>query len=161
MAEFTVAALADKPDMADICAAWSYGEWGCHIPGTTLEQFRMNYKERAQHKDRLPLVGVGYVGNVAAGMISLKEKDHPDKPDLKPWVGSLFVHRRFQRTDLALAMYQWLEAQAKDIFGFKNLYTFTCRSTEVYESLGWKRIGMVRDTTGLHPEGEPLLMKSL
>jgi GNAT superfamily N-acetyltransferase len=161
MVDFTITALADRPDMSDICAAWSFSEWGCHIPGLTFDEVRQNYRDRAQYKDRLPLVGVGLVDGVPGGMISLKENDHPDRADLKPWVGSLFVHRRFQRTGLALAMYEWLEKQAKDIFDFKTLYTFTCRSTKAYESLGWKKIGVVRDTTGFHAEGEPLLAKAL
>ncbi len=161
MVDFTVTALADKPDMADVCAAWSYGEWGCHIPGMTLEKVRQNYRDRAQYKDRLPLIGVGFVGDAIGGMISLKETDHPDRPDLKPWVGSFFVHRRFQHTGLAMALYEWLEKQARDVFKFDALYTFTCRSTKAYENGGYEKIGMVRDTTGLHPEGEPLLRKWL
>jgi GNAT superfamily N-acetyltransferase len=160
MPDFMVTALADRPEFADTCAAWSFGEWGCHIPGLMLEQVQKNYWERAQYKDRLPLIGVGLVDNKIGGMISLKDADHPDRGDLKPWVGSLFVHRRFQRTGLALALYQWLEQQAK-MLGFEKLYTFTCRSTTVYESIGWEVIGKVRDTTGLHEDGEPLLMKTL
>lgn len=161
MVSFTITTLSDRPDISDVCAAWSFSEWGCHISGLTLDQTRKNYHDRAQQKDQLPLVGVGFVNEIPAGMISLKEHDHPDRTDLTPWIGSLFVHRRFQRTGLAMAMYQWIEKQAKDVFGFERLYTFTCRSTKAYESLGWNRIGMVRDTTGFHPEGEPLLMKPL
>ena len=161
MVDCTVTMLADRPDTADICAAWSYAEWGCHIPGITLQQTRKNYHDRAQYKGKLPFVGIGFVDDVPAGMISLKESDHPDRPDLKPWVGSLFVHRRFQRTGLAQLMYSWLETQARDTFHFAELYMFTCRSTAAYENMGWRKIGTVRDITGLHPQGEPLLMKPL
>ncbi len=163
MADFTIVPLSEKPEFADICAAWSFGEWGCHIPGLTIEQTQKNYRERATYLDRLPFVAIGETNGKAAGMISLKESDHPDRQDITDglWVNSLFVHRRFQRTGLAQHLYEFLEKVAKERFKAKKLYTFTCRATTAYESMGYKKIGMVRDTTGFHPQGEPLLMKTL
>lgn len=149
--------LHEKPEFAETCAAWSFSEWGCYVPGLTLESSIQSYKDRAQNKNKLPFVLLALENDkIMTGMISLKLDEHLDRPDLNPWVGSLIVHRRFQGRHVAEQLFEELKKVARNKFGFEKMYLFTCRSGKGYELAGWKHIGMVKDPMGFHSQGEKL-----
>jgi hypothetical protein len=161
MPDIRIIPLAERPEFADTCAAWSYAEWGCHIPDMTLKKTCENYRERAISEKKLPLTAIALCGQKIAGMLTLKEYDHPDRRDLRPWVNSLYVHTYFRNIGVVEKLYNWIETKARDTFGYSCLYTFTGRSSKVYEEYGWSNIGRIRDTMGLRAEGDHLLKKVL
>lgn len=153
--------LSEKPEAADICAAWSFGQWGCYLPGATLDGWKETYRQRARLKNRLPFFAVACVQGHVAGMISLKECDNDARKDLTPWVGSLYVHPFFRGRKIMEKLSAYIEGVAKNTFGFSVLYGFTGRSTAAYEKMGWEIIDRLPDPMGFHPDGEPLMRKTL
>ena len=93
-------------------------------------------------------------------MIRLKKDDHPDRPDLSPWLGTLYVHSFHRKQGLAACLCRWVEDRARNDYGFRQIYLFTHNAEKFYERLGWARIGDVRDPMGLGPP-EALMMKVL
>jgi GNAT superfamily N-acetyltransferase len=160
MLDFTIIPLSERPELADICAAWSFSEWGCQIEGRTLEATMRGYRESLQGNG-LPISWIAFCDRRPAGAIRLKKDDHPDRTDLNPWLGSLFVHPLFRKRGIAKALCLHLEDKAKNKYGFKKLYLFTPDAETLYEKIGWRRIGKIKDPMGLHKEEEVLMEKTL
>ena len=141
--------LSEKPEFAETCAAWSFGEWGCNLRNDSLNQSIARYKERAANTDKIPRTWVGMKGDKIAGMVSLVACDHEDRKDLTPWLASMYVHRTFRRQGCASQLIQHLHKKAKEL-GFSRLYLFTPDAMALYEKNGWRIIGQVRDPRGIH-----------
>ncbi len=149
MSDFAIHPLHEKPERAEVCAAWSYGEWSAYLETASLENSVKGYKDRAKNKDKLPLTWLGYEGKNMIGMVSLKENCHEDYKELTPWLGSLFVHPYFRRKGYGSALIQHIHAKAKEM-GFHHLHLFTSDKTSLYEKNGWKKTAEIRDPMGLH-----------
>jgi N-acetylglutamate synthase-like GNAT family acetyltransferase len=148
--------LSERKDLAPVCAAWSYSEWGCHLSGRSLEQVIRSYQKRAENKINMPLAWVCLVEDKPAGMISLKLDDHPDRKDLFPWLASLFVHPSFRNNGIAKNLFQPVMHEAKKL-GYKKLYLFTETAQNLYAKLGFRQIGTVADPRGINPHGDILM----
>lgn len=152
--------LKERPEMADVCAAWSFAEWGCMMEGRTLEASVQGYRNSLKN-DNLPVSWVAFCEGKPAGSIRLKLNDHPDITDLNPWLASVFVHPLFRGHGLAKALCLHLEDRTRNEYGFEKLYLFTTTAEKLYSSIGWKRTGTVRDPVWSRPEGAALMEKSL
>lgn len=145
MDSLTLSPLADCPDMIEVCAAWCFGEWGCHNGGT-LSRYIDHYKAAAQHTDDKTWVGM--VGDKAAGMISLLRDDHPDIKHLTPWMASFYIHGDFRGKGLAGHFIRHLEDEAIKA-GHKTIYLYTPHSRALYEKHGWETFDYARDPAGM------------
>lgn len=155
MDDLQIVPLYEKPEFASTCAAWSFGQWGCHYDNKTLENSIKNYELRASNTETLPLTWIGIINEKIVGMISLVECDHEDRKDLTPWLASMFVHPDFRRKGYASKLIQHLHENAKKL-GFNTLYLFTPDMKVLYDKNGWTQIGTVRDPRGFH-ENETLM----
>ena len=161
MAQFNIIPLAEKPELVDCCAAWSYGEWGSQVATRSLMQVYEDYKTSIQG-DALPVTWVALTDEgKPVGMARLKKNDHIEREDLKPWLGSLFVHPRYRGQGLSDKLCTHVETAARDTYGFDRIYLFTGTAEELYKKRGYERIGTVTDRSGFHKNGEPLMMKML
>lgn len=152
--------LTDRPDLADLCAGWSFAEWGRHIEGRSLEQSRQRYRDTAAGRYEFPRTWVALADEKSVGMISLKMEDHPDRQDLSPWLATLFTLPEYRAQGTGSALCRRLETEAKEACGFSQLHLFTPVET-FYKRLGWHTIGTVRDPAGIHKDGESLMTKIL
>lgn len=155
-----ILSLKERPEYVDTCAAWSFGEWGCHIEGATLARSCERYKHSMQHEG-LPKTWIALKADKIAGIISLRETDHPNITDYGPWLASLFVHPAFRGQGIGKRLCCHLEGQAKKRFGFRKLYLFTHDADGLYKSLGWQEMGRVPDPKGISAQGEILMEKVL
>lgn len=158
---FKIIPLKDMPQFADACAAWSYGEWSSQVSGRRLDSVIDRYRRTAQNDNQLPMTWVAVSDNRPAGMISLKNEDHPVRTDLYPWLASVFVHPEYRGRGLARALIETATAQARDVFNVTKIYLFTHTAPDLYEKCGFNRIGIVADPAGIRPEGDILMMKEL
>ena len=149
MSALEIFPLNKRPELAETCAAWSFGSWGCHIETYSLEKSIDGYAKRAANTNEIPLTWVGMIDKDIVGMISLVECDHDDHKDLSPWLASMFVHPDFLRKGYASKLIQHLHKEAKDL-GYEHLYLFTPDMMDLYEKQGWKVTGKVRDTRGFY-----------
>jgi N-acetylglutamate synthase-like GNAT family acetyltransferase len=159
MNELSIISLTERPEHAETCAAWSFGEWGCHTPGNRLDKVIERYQKSSGSKE-LPATWIAVTEDKIAGMVSLKMNDHPDRTDIHPWLASLFVHPFFRRRSIAKHLCCHIEHCARSEYGHDELYLFTPLE-DFYVSMGWENIGTVRCTRGLYPQGEILMRKAL
>ena len=148
MSQLEIYPLSEKPEYAPTCAAWSFGSWGCHLEEASLQKSLTGYKERSENADKIPLTWIAILNKKVTGMVSLVINDHPDHPELSPWLASMFVHPEFRKKGYASQLIQKLHAEAKNL-NYKKLYLFTPDAEKLYEKNGWKIIGQVRDPMGL------------
>ncbi len=158
---FSIVKLSEKPKFADVCAAWSFGEWGSQIADRTLEQNLVRYRGTASQTDKLPLTWVIIVNDRPAGMISLKDNDHPDHNDLSPWLASLYIHPEYRGRGFAAKLIEHVENFAKTELKIQHLYLFTHTANELYKKQGWIEVKNIRDPSGMRPEGDTLFKKEL
>ena len=158
---FSILPLYKRPEFAEVCAAWSFGEWGCQIKnGRGLLEIFSDYKDSIKD-NQLPLTWVAiHKTKNPIGMVRLKKNDHADKPDLTPWLGTLFVHPKFRGQGVASALCKHAEKTAKDM-GYAQIYLFTGSSEDMYRKRGYTVIEYVEDSMGFQLKGEPLMMKTL
>ena len=161
MADFTIIPLAERPELVDSCAAWSYGEWGSQIPTRSLMKVYEDYKASIRG-DSLPMtwVAVNETGR-PIGMVRLKKNDPIEREDLSPWLSSLYVHHRYRGKGLARQICAYIEGVAKNTYGFDTLYLSTGSGQKLCEKLGFEKIDTVPDRTGFHKAGRAVMMKKL
>lgn len=151
--DYDIRPLHDCKDLAPLCAAWSYAEWGCLEDGRrSLQEVVEEYGRRANNADGLPRTWLSLVEGKPAGMISLKQHDHEQVRDLTPWLASLFVHPAFRGRGIARELCLRMVREAK-IRGFSRLYLYTATDRALYRELGWRPICFLPDPIGLSAEG--------
>ncbi len=159
--DFTIVPLSEKPEFADCCAAWSFGEWGSQTIDAGIDRTIRRYRDTAGRTGGLPATWVAVVNDHPAGMASLKADDHPDETVLSPWFASLFVHPLYRGMGLARTLLSHVETEAKKTFGYSRLYLYTGNAVSLYELQGWKKMRNVRDPMGIMPDGDVLMYKEL
>lgn len=156
-----IISLSEKPEFADTCAAWAFGQWGSQYGTGSLEKTIERYRRTAQKSGVLPATWIAMRLGKPAGMISLKIDDHPDLPDIHSWLASLFVHPEHRGQGIAHLLIERLEKEAKDSFGLTTLSLYTSGASDLYVTHGYEGIKQVRDPSGLHPHGDLLMKKDL
>lgn len=163
MGRYNIINLSKKPDLADTCSAWSYGQWGCLLPenwGVTLTNSVENYKNRSQSTE-LPQTWVCLRGNDCIGMVSLKDMELEDYKHLSPWVGSLYVHPYYRGQGIGQSLMLRAEEEAKKL-RYNFLHLFTSDAEDYYKRIlvGWDELTRFPDP--IKPEIKvPLLRKHL
>jgi predicted N-acetyltransferase YhbS len=152
--------LASEPEFLDACVAWSYAEWGSQVPTRNLMKVREDYMANIGNTAP-PLTWVAVCDGKPAGMIRLKEIDHIEREDLKPWLSSLYVHPRYRGREIARQLCAHVHQTARETFFYGRIYLFTGSAQAFYEKLGYKRIGTVQDRSGFYTDGQALMMKTL
>lgn len=135
-APLSFAYLADRPEYCIDCAMWTCEAWGKYNPDMTLEYRIGRFGEHCNHH-QLPITLLAFVGEELAGMASLRANDGA-RPDIGPWLGSLYVDAPFRHQGIGQTLVKKIEAEAQR-FGQERLYLLTFESGLVswYETLGW------------------------
>lgn len=159
--DITIIPLSKKPDFIDTCVAWSYAQWCCHSEELVepIENLK-NHTLLSIQSSALPITFIAFVKNKIAGMVTLKETEHPDRQDLSPWLGGLFVHPHFRNLGIGKELCLFLEGIALNDYKFDKIHLQTL-SPDFYKALGYEQIGLVKDCEGLRPDGQALMIKRL
>ena len=134
--------LAERPELADALAGWAWAEWRVYFDarGRTLDDARSSYRERARI-DALPLALVAFAGGKLVGTVSLMKQDLPPRPDITPWVASLFVVREARRRGVASLLVQRAAAEAARLkLPTLYLWTASAEAEGLYLKLGWRTV---------------------
>lgn len=153
-----IVSLQERPEFIDACTAWVFAEWLSIGDQRSLEKTRNGYVEDSKN-DNLPSTYIYILENKAVGMASLKNEEHPDRTDLTPWLGSVYVHPLFRGKGIAKALCEKVENEAKNL-RHETLYLQT-HIPAVYKKLGWETIGKVRDVLGIYNDDNDLMSKNL
>ncbi len=125
--------LADYPQYLSIIAFWNYREW--HIGKQSFDEIIDRYKQRLQ-KERVPTTLFAMEDTMPVGSVSIKENDLLERPDLNPWLASLYVLGDYRGRDIGRRLLRAGEKSAHDA-GISRLYLFTHTAAGLYEKEGW------------------------
>jgi GNAT superfamily N-acetyltransferase len=136
--EIAIAYLADHPEFADDLAMWSWTEWRVlfEASGRGLEDARRSYRERAQ-RDALPLALVAFAADRLVGTVSLVVHDLATRPEITPWLASLFVVPEWRRRGVASMLVERAIEEARRL-NLPTLFLWTSSAEALYGKLGWR-----------------------
>jgi N-acetylglutamate synthase-like GNAT family acetyltransferase len=128
------------------------GFFGRHNPDMTLESRAEQLRARIG-KESIPMTVVALDQEKPIGSACLVEQDLDLRPELTPWVASVFVHSDYRRKGVGTALMNRLESEAAKL-GIKKLYLFTPDRVDFYTTLDWKIFGREK-----HRNNEVTLME--
>ncbi|SRR5690606_25714268 len=122
-------------------ARWHHAQWEVYNPGQTLAK-RVALLELEAVDGDLPLAWVARDGDELLGSASLVESDLELRPEMKPWLASVFVAPEHRQRGIGGALVRFIAAQARER-GFPAIYLYTPDQMRFYERLGWSEIEKV------------------
>lgn len=128
------AAARDLP----IFASWLWLQWGQkrrRSPARTLARIQGMATDSG-----LPFGFCAYWDGLPAGFACCTDQDLDSRPDLSPWLASVFVRPDARGHGIASAVVQAAADEAK-VRGLSDLFLFTPDQQRLYARLGWTAIG--------------------
>jgi GNAT superfamily N-acetyltransferase len=132
--------IAARPDLAPVVARWIWEEWG-RAKGRPVERTVARVAARTARVG-LEQCFVVLEGDTAAGTASFVAEDSDSRPDLSPWLASVFVDPAFRGRGHARLLVSAVESAARGA-GVPRLWLFTETAAPLYASLGWQAAGEV------------------
>lgn len=127
--------LANHTHHVHTCATWEHQEWGMG-GGRTMDDALASYT--GSRRDRLPLTLLACGANDdLLGMVSLWASDCPLRPDITPWVASLYVAPNGRGQGIGTYLFERIQEEARRL-GITRLHLMTQHSDAVYAAQGWK-----------------------
>lgn len=135
-----IAYLRDYPQHLQLVAQWIFNEWGHYNPGSTLDKAISKLTDHL-NKDSLPMTFIALENDQPVGTCSLRNNDGI-RPDLTPWLGSLYVEPNFRGRGIGEKLIHTVINKAQNM-KFQKLYLLAFDPTlpNWYRKLGWQGIG--------------------
>ena len=132
-----IANLCNYPQHLPTLAQWHFDQWSAYYPDQTLQDF-INDLQASLLGKRIPQTFIALQNGQLAGSASLLADDLDCRPELGPWLASVFIHPDFRQQGLATRLISAIEGHA-DQCEINTLYLFTPDQQAWYQRLGWKR----------------------
>ena len=136
----TIATLADRPDLAPIIAGWIWNEWSRHARYSFEDT--LQYIEASFARKDIPQTFVLLVDGEPVGTSSLVAADLKERPDLTPWMASVFVIPEARRRGYVVPLIQAVEAAALAA-RMPTLWLHTDSAERIYAKAGWRMVEVV------------------
>ena len=127
--------LKEKPEHLPSLAEWHHKEWSDLNPGETIEQ-RIERMQAYLNESFIPSTFIAKDGELL-GSAAIVAHDMETKPDLSPWLASVFVAPEQRGKGLGARLVSHVMNEAKTR-GIDTLYLFTPDKALFYQKLGWK-----------------------
>jgi GNAT superfamily N-acetyltransferase len=137
--------LMDYPLYMPIIAFWNYREW--HFGKQPFDEIIARYRQRLQ-RDSVPTTLIAMEDTIPVGSVSIKLDDLPERPDLNPWLASLYILPDYRGRDIGRRLLRAGEASALAA-GVGRLYLFTHTAAGLYEKEGWSFMESVEKPDGI------------
>lgn len=128
---------AGSPHVATL-AGWTHAAWGHLNPGMTLDDAFERLRGECG-AGGVPSVFVAMHDGVPVGTASLVADDMRDRPDLSPWLASVFVLPEWRGQGIASSLVRRVEAEARDS-GIALFHLYTPDQQALYRRLGWQAV---------------------
>ncbi len=128
--------LADHQSLIPTLAEWFYAEWSHLHPGKSREDIQHIISLRI-NRDKVPMTLVALQENELIGSVSLKIYDMDNRPELTPWLASLYVREDCRGRGIGSKLVTAIEDRSR-VLGVKILYLFTPASEAYYAKRGWQ-----------------------
>lgn len=126
--------LKDEPENLSTLASWHQQEWSYLNPGEDLSA-RILRMQPHLSDDLIPSTFIAK-GDALLGSAAIVDQDMKIKPQLKPWLASVFVRPEYRKQGIGRKLVLHVMAQAQTA-GIGRLYLYTPDKTGFYSKLGW------------------------
>ncbi len=127
--------LRDHRDAIPTLARWHHAQWAWCTPHLTVEDRIRGFEERARC-GRIPTGLVALVDGSVVGLACLVAHDLDSRPDLSPWLASVFVVEAFRGRGIGSALSE-RTAEETVRLGHDRLFLLTFDKVSFYVRLGW------------------------
>jgi GNAT superfamily N-acetyltransferase len=136
-AKTTITTIAERPDLVPVVADWIFQIFG----RDENETFADIMQEVANSVSPCgpPQVFILLAGGKPAGTASLVAHDLGERPDLTPWLASVYVVPEARRRGFAAKLVAAVEDAALAA-SISTLFLYTNTAQSVYQRAGWQRI---------------------
>ncbi|MDX8129763.1 GNAT family N-acetyltransferase [Methylomonas sp. OY6] len=131
----TIINLSQEPHQIPTLAQWHQAEWSNLNPGQTLEH-RIQKMQAYLSNKLIPSTFIYKHEDQLAGSAAIIESDMDTRPELTPWLASVYVAPEFRRQGIGSELVKHVMLQAKAA-GVATLYLFTPDQANFYAKLGW------------------------
>ncbi len=133
-----IKALYDCPEVIPTICAWHHEEWAYLNPGRPLSNRIDEMQEHLEKKD-VPATYVAFIDGKPVGSASVLVSDMPEKPDLTPWLASVYVLPTCRHQNIGRNLVQKIMDHVQNA-GIKRFYLYTPDREHFYRHLGWETI---------------------
>jgi GNAT superfamily N-acetyltransferase len=127
--------LIDHSEFIPQLAQWLFEQWDTML-GEKNTDARIKKLKAHMNRDKLPIAWVAHAKGQVFGTAALRVHDLEGREDLTPWLGGVFVGRRFRRRGIGAALCARVEDEAGSR-GIQTLYLFTLDKQAWYSRSGW------------------------
>ncbi len=137
MPDRRVVTIVERPDLIPIVAHWRWREFGQEDTRT----LRQTSDDVAASTSMLgpPQCFVLLVDAVPVGTASLTAEDLDERPDLTPWLASVYVVPEARRRGYVAAVIEAVEAAGRSA-SIPTLWVYTNTAERVYARAGWRSV---------------------
>lgn len=137
-----VAFLADHREHIQRLAEWLHAQWGYLHENDSVERRAERLESRAT-RGGVPVTFVAVDGETLLGSASLVVDDLETRPELTPWLASVYVAPEHRRKGVASALVRRVVEEARQQ-GIPRLYLWTTDQEGLYAALGWRPVERTR-----------------
>ena len=134
--------LRDRPDVVPVLARWLKAAFSPNRAHVTLEVIEARLRAEPTAGDAFPITWVAFAGAEPIGCARFVAADHADRPELTPWLASVYVSPDWRRRGIASGLVRAVQTTAQDA-GYSALYLYTPDQAKLYARLGFVAIGTV------------------
>jgi N-acetylglutamate synthase-like GNAT family acetyltransferase len=133
--EMKISFLADHPEFIETLAPLVAEHWRPILTQETMASRAAKFRAHLNYST-LPIAWVAHSGSQVFGTAALRVHDLPDRDNLTPWLGGVYVVPEFRNRGVGTALCSAVEEKAKEL-GISTLYLFTLDKQVWYGNLGW------------------------
>jgi GNAT superfamily N-acetyltransferase len=134
--------LADHREHVPRLAEWLHAQWGYLHENDSVERRAARLESRAT-RGGVPVTFVALEGETLLGSASLVVDDLETRPELTPWLASVFVAPEHRGRGVASALVGGVVVEAWSS-GIERLYLWTTDQERLYARLGWTPVERTR-----------------
>lgn len=138
MIETCIFNLSEQPGHITTLAEWHHNEWAHLNPGGSLEK-RIEKMRGYLGSELVPSTFIYKRDGQLAGSAAIVVSDMDSRPELTPWLASVFVAPEFRRQGMGSRLVEHVMMQARRA-SIERLYLFTPDRADFYQKLGWTRM---------------------
>ncbi len=129
--------LGNQKQFLPLLTEHMYQHWRSLLQamGKSRDDFAQSMRDRCA-TDSLPLALVAFEGDQVLGTIALKPQDLARRPQLTPWLGGLFVLKKYRSQGIASLLITKILAEAERL-RLPCLHLWTPASEDFYARRGW------------------------